>query len=117
MALFTLIMTIAGTLVPAILNNSGVIGAGTAGLIASLAGPVEQLIAGIKSGQSKTSDALAALAAISGVIAVLKAQTNLPAAVLTEIDNVDKDVQAALAGWAKAGEGYNQSLYAPIATV
>lgn len=111
------ILTIVGSLVPSILANAGVIGASTQNLINSLIGPVESLIASLKAGQSKTADALAALAAISGVITVLKAQPGLPADLLTQIDNVDKDVQAALVGWVAAGKGFDVQNYGPIANV
>ena len=66
-----------------------------------LASPVTTLIQGLFSGQSKTQDFLAALAALSGVIAVLKSTPNMPADALTEINNVDLDVQAALTAYAK----------------
>lgn len=115
--MLTTILTILGTLAPTILQNAGVIGSNTTTLITNLLGPIETLIANLKSGQSATQDGLAALAAMAGVIAVLKANTNLSPAVLTEIANVDADVQAALAGYATAQSGYNAGLYAPIAPV
>ena len=112
------ILTLIGTLVPTILQNTGVIGSGTANLITSLTNPLETLIASLRAGTTKTSDGLAALAAIQGVINVLKATTALPPAVLTEIANLDADVQAALTAYAKAGTGFDASIYAtPIAEV
>jgi hypothetical protein len=69
-------------------------------------------------------DGLAVLAAASGVIAALRAShdtTNplqfFPPELLTQIDNVDKDIQAALAAYVNAGKGLDLSLYAPIANV
>lgn len=115
--MLTLILTIIGTLVPTLLKNAGVIGANTQNLITGLLTPVETLFANLKAGSTKTSDYLASLAAISGVITVLKANTNLPAATLTEVNNLDLDVQAALAAYAQAGAGFDPSLYAPIAEV
>lgn len=100
-----------------VLSGSGLVPATVTSLTSNLLGPVESLIASLKSGQSKTADALAALAALSGVIAVLKAQPNLPADKLTMIENVDKDVTAALKAYAQAENGYDQSLYLPIAPV
>lgn len=105
------ILAILGTLVPTILQNRGVIGAGTDNLITSLLTPIETLIANLKSGQSATQNGLAALGAAAGVIAVLKATTNLPADVLTQINNVDLDVQAALTAYVKAGAGFDISVY------
>lgn len=115
--MLTTILTILGTLAPTILQNAGVIGAGTTTLITNLLGPIETLIANLKAGQSATQDGLAALAAMAGVIAVLKANTNLSPAILTQIQNVDLDVQAALAGYASAEAGYNAGLFAQIAPV
>jgi hypothetical protein len=115
--LLTLILTIIGTLVPTLLKNAGLIGANTQNLITGILTPVETLIAGLKAGTTKTQDYLASLAAISGVITVLKANTNLPAAALTQIADLDSDVQAALAAYAQAGGGFDPSLYAPIADV
>lgn len=106
-----------GTLVPTLLKNAGVIGANTQNLITSMLTPIETLFAGLKSGTTKTADYLASLAAISGVIAVLKSTINIPPATLTEINNLDADVSAALAAYASAGTGFDPSLYAPIAEV
>lgn len=100
-----------------ILSGSGVIPQTATTLTANLLAPVETLIANLKSGTSKTQDALAALAALSGVIAVLKSQPNLPADLLTQINNVDQDVQAALKAYGQAANGYDISLYQPIAAV
>ena len=116
--MLTTILALLGTLIPTVLQNSGVIGANTSNLINGLVTAGEGLFASLKAGTTKTSDGLAALAAIQGVINVLKATTNLPAAVLTEIANLDADVQAALTAYAKAGTGYDALLYAvPIANV
>lgn len=115
--MLTTIFTVIASLVPTILQNSGVIGASTTTLIANLAGPIETLWANLKAGTSTTQDGLAALAAMAGVIAVLKVNTSLSPAVLTQIANVDADVQAALSGYATAQTGYNAGLYPQIAPV
>lgn len=112
------ILAIVGNLIPAILLNRGVIGSSTATLIASLLSPVQTLIANLmKSGSTTTSDFLAVLAALSGVIGVLKTTQNLPADVLTQINGADKDVQAALLAYAKAGTGFDITVYGQIAEV
>lgn len=115
--MLTTILTLLGALVPTILQNAGVIGAPTTTLITNLLGPVETLISNLQSGKSTTQDGLAALAAMAGVIAVLKANTSLPPDVLAQITNVDADVQSALAGYAVAQAGYNAGLYVQIAPV
>jgi hypothetical protein len=115
--MLTTILTILGTLVPVILSNSGVIGASTATLISSLAAPVAGLFTSIGSGQTKTQDTLSALGAMQGVIAVLKATPNMPVATLTQIGNIEADVQAALAAYVKAEGGLDLTIYQQIAQV
>lgn len=115
--MFTMIFSILGSLVPAILQNSGVIGTKTSNLISNLLNPVQTLIANLQAGSSKTSDALAVLAAASGVIAVLKAETSLPADVLTQINGLDLDVQKALSAYVQAEKGYDVTIYQPIQAV
>jgi hypothetical protein len=111
------ILTIIAPLVPTILANAQIIGPGTASLIANLLGPVQTLISGIMSGTTKTEDALAVLAALSGTIQVLKQNTSLSPATLTEINGIDQDIQKALGQYALAQGGYNASLYTQIAPV
>ncbi len=111
------IITILGTLVPTILQNSGVIGPKVGTLIANLMGPVSTLLAGIGSGQSKSQDALAALGAMQGVITVLEADTSLPAALLTQLGNIAADIKAALAAYMAAEKGFDLTVYQQISTV
>lgn len=115
--MLTTILTILGQLVPTILANSGVIGSATSTLIQNLLTPVAALFANLAVGQSKVQDGLAVLGAMAGVIAVLKANTTLPAAVLTQIANVDSDVQAALAAYMVAEGGLNLAIYQQITPV
>jgi hypothetical protein len=115
--MFAILFNILGTLVPAILQNSGVIGASTTNLISNLLGPVGNLISGLQKGAGATTDVLAGLAAIQGVTEALRGVSGLPADVLTILDGVEKDVSAALTGYAKAANGFDASIYAPIATV
>jgi len=115
--MLTTILTILGTLVPTILQNAGVLGASTTTLISNLLGPVLTLIGNLKSGQSASQDGLAVLGAMAGVVAVLKANTNLPATVLTEVGNIDLDVQKALTAYVTAEGGLDLTRYAQIAPV
>lgn len=115
--MLTTILTILGTLVPVILSNSGVIGSGTATLISSLSTPVASLFTSIASGQTKTQDTLSALGAMQGVIAALKATPNMPATTLTQIGNIEADVQSALAAYVKAEGGLDLTIYQQIAQV
>lgn len=111
------IIGILGTLIPSILTNRGVIGEGTDTLITNLMGPVTTLIGALKSGNTKTADFLVALAALSGVVAVLKATPNMPADTMTEIGNVSGDITAALTAYATAGAGFDPTAYKSIAEV
>lgn len=115
--MLTTILTILGGLVPLILSNAGIIGPGYSNLIANLLGPVMLLLSRIGSGTSKTEDALAVLAMMTAAIAVLKKTPNMPADLLTQINNIDLDVQAALAKYAIAEKGLDLTLYAQIAPV
>lgn len=115
--MLTTILSILGSIIPVILQNSGVIGSSTATLITNLLSPVETLIANLKSGQPKMQDALAILAAVSGAITVLKANTALSPDVLTEVNNIDLDVQKALAAYVQAEKGLDLTIYQPIAPV
>ena len=115
--MLTTILTILGTLVPTILQNSGVIGPGTTTLITNLFAPVAALFTSIAAGQTKTQDTLSALGAMAGVIAVLKTTPGIPAEALTTIGNVDTDVQAALAAYVKAEGGLDLTVYQQITPV
>lgn len=117
LSLITSIFSIVGPLITSILQNRGVIGANTQNLINGLAGPLANLTLTLQSGATKTSDALAVLAAASGVIAVLKSTTGLPAETLTQINALDADIAAALTAYAKAGAGFDASLYTITAEV
>lgn len=117
LALITSILSIAGPLITSILANRGVIGTNTQNLINGLSGPLANLLATLAAGTTKTQDALAVLAAAQGAVAVLKATTGLPADTLAQINNIDLDITAALAGYATAGSGFNASLYTVTAEV
>lgn len=110
------ILSIIGVLIP-ILQNQGVIGSSATTLISNLLAPVETLLANIKGGTSKMQDALAALGAMSGVIAALKANTAISADVLAQVNGIDLDIQKALSYYVQAEGGYNASLYTQIAPV
>ena len=117
LTLITSIFGIVGPLVTQILANRGVIGTGTQNLINSLSNPLSNLIASLSTATTKTQDALAVLAAAQGVVNVLKASTGLPADVLTEINNIDADIQKALIAYAQAGKGFDASIYTQAAEV
>lgn len=115
--MLTTIITILATLIPTILTNRGIIGTGTDNLITALVSPLEQLFTALKGGANGTTAALAALAAASAVIQALKANTSLPAALLTTLAGFEADIAAALAAYAKAGGGLDLTVYTITAEV
>jgi hypothetical protein len=115
--MLTAILSIVGGLLPVILQNQGIIGSSVANLISGLTTQTTTLIQNLAAGKSASQDGLAVLAAAAGAIAVLKANTNLPAATLTYIEDIDLDVEKALAAYAVAGEGLDLTAYGQIAEV
>lgn len=115
--MLTIILGILGTLIPTILQNRGIIGASTNQLITGLTAQGVNLLQNLGADTSKAQDGLAALAAASGAIAVLKSTTGLPADVMTVVNDVDLDVQAALKNYALAGNGLDLALYTQAAEV
>lgn len=115
--MLTTILGILGTLIPTILQNRGVIGASTDQLITGLTTQGVNLLQNLGAATSKAQDGLAALAAASGAIAVLKSTTGLPADVMTVVNDIDLDVQAALKNYALAGNGLDLALYTQAAEV
>ncbi len=100
-----------------VLQNRGVISANTTGLISSLVTASETLFSALRSGASKSNDALAVLGALSGVIATLKADTKISPTVLAQLDALDKDVQAALIAEVQSEKGIDLSVLTPIAPI
>jgi len=91
------------------LSASGKIPATIATLVSSLAPIIGNAIKAIQGGQGKVQDAVTALGALSGVIAVLKSQTNLPADVLAELDVYNTAVQAGITGYLDSKTGIDLS--------
>ena len=115
--MLTTILSILGIVVP-IITKTGVLGTTASNLLSSLSAPITTLLASLFSGgQTKTQDFLAALAALSGVVAVLKSTPGMSPDALTEINNVDLDIQAALKAYATAGTGFDPNVYAPVPPV
>jgi hypothetical protein len=99
------------------LQAAGVTTPGVSGLVTSLEGTVLPLFANLSAGKSKTSDVLAVLGALSGVITTLKQQTGLDPKLLTQLNALDTDVQAALAAYVQAGKGIDLTTLGQIAPV
>lgn len=111
------LISIIASLVGSILQSRGVIGANTDNLITSLVSSAGTLFTNLQAGQSKAQDTLAVLGALSGVIVTLKATTGISETVLTSINGLDLDVQAALAAYVQSNKGIDLSVLTPIAPV
>lgn len=119
--MFQTIMSIFGTLAPlvgAAFGTKGAqIGSAAGTLATNLSGPIVNLINANAAGNSTAADYLAALGILQAALAVLKSTTNLAPNILTQIGDIDSDLQAANVAFISAQGGFNPALYAPIDAV
>lgn len=99
------------------LQSSGVTNSSTTALVTGLENAVLPLLSGLNSGASVTSDVLAVLGALTGVLGTLKQNTGLDPAILAQIDTLNASVQAALVAYVQAGKGVDLSVLTPIPAV
>jgi hypothetical protein len=115
------IIQLALSLVGGILQNKGVITAGTDNLITQLTGLGSTLLSSVLTNKGSATagldNTMAALGTLSGVISVLKQNTGLSADFLAYLDQADKSVNASLAAYVEAGKGFDVSMFAPVALV
>lgn len=112
------LVSILGNVALIVLQNAGIAPAGTTALATALETAIQPLLAKLSSGgNTASSDVLAALGALSGVLQVLKSQTNLPANVLSEIEAHATAVQAALAAEVATAKGIDLSALAPVTPI
>jgi hypothetical protein len=115
------IIQLAFGLVNGILVNKDVISQNTGSLITQLSNLGSSLLGVIIANKGQTAvgipDTMAALGTLSGVIAVLKQNTNLSPDFLAYLNQASDSVNASLAGYVTAGRGFDLSLYAPVANV
>jgi drug/metabolite transporter (DMT)-like permease len=86
-------------------------------LIQQLGPVIGNAITAIRSGQGKLEDVVTAIGALSGVIAVLKAQTGLDPEVLAQINAYDEAVKAGIAGYLDSKSGVDLSKLGPVASI
>ena len=91
--------------------------AGFEPLIAGLEGATQSLVQSIGTTQTPASLLMSLYGSMIGVLTILKAQPNLPAATLAEIDAYLIAAEAATAAWVQAESGFNPSLYTPVAPI
>jgi hypothetical protein len=99
------------------LQTSGIVSPSITSLISSLEGTVLPMVQNLSAGTSTTSDVLAVLGGLSGVIATLKAQTGINPEVLTQLNTLDAAVTAALAAYVQAGKGIDLTVLDQLAPV
>ncbi len=112
-ALVTLIINVVLTL----LQAENITSPAITSLVNGLEGAVLPLLTNINSGTTVTSDVLAALGALSGVLGVLKLNTTLDPAVLAQVNALDASVQAALVAYVQGGKGIDLTVLTPIPPV
>lgn len=99
------------------LSASGKIPQSLVSLVGSLSPIVGTAITALQSGQGKVADVVTALGSLSGILAVLKAETGLDPAVLDQINVYDQAVQAGIAGYLDSKNGVDLSKLGPIAPI
>lgn len=99
------------------LSASGKIPQSISSIVASFGPIISNVVTSLQSGQGKTADVVTALGALSGVLAILKAQTTLDPEVLNQINVYDQAVQAGIAGYLDSKNGVDLSKLGPVAPI
>ncbi len=111
------IITLIVNVALAALQSAGIVTPAITSLTTSLESTILPLVTNLSAGNSSTSDVLAVLGALSGVIATLKAQTGLNPTLLSQLNTLDTAVTAALAAYVQGGKGIDLSVLTPIPLV
>lgn len=99
------------------LQAAGVTSPSITALINSLEGTIIPLITNLSTGTSSTSDTLAVLGALSGVLATLQKQTGIAPELLSQINALDQAVEAAIVAFLQAQKGIDLTVLTPIAPI
>lgn len=116
MLTFLPLLSLLSNVVMVVLQSAGVATPGISALVTSLESSVLPLIANLTAGNSKMSDVLAALGALSGVISTLQGSGVSPE-LMDQLNLLDGSVKAALAAYVQSGKGIDLKALAPIAPV
>jgi hypothetical protein len=104
----TLILSLIGALSGSLgqfLSTEGVISGPLAGLISASITAGEQLFAALRNGGTATDELQAALTALQNELTAVKQDTSADPAIVDNIAEVDRLVQAAITGFTKAEQG------------
>lgn len=112
MAIFGIVVSLLNIAVTAL--SGGAIPSNIATLITSLDSVVLPAIQNIASGQGKLQDVITALGTLTGVIGVLKQQTNLDPKVAAQINALDVAVQAGINAYLQAQVGVDLTKLGPV---
>ena len=92
-------------------------GAAFVPLVTQIENAVNPALQSIGTGSSATSVVMTIYATIIGVLTVLKATPNLPAALIAEIDGWVTAAEAGTAGYITAQSGFNPQNYLPVTPI
>ena len=88
--------------------------AGFEPLVAGLENATQSLVQSIGTTQTPSNLLMSLYGSMIGVLTILKAQPNLPAETLNEINGYLIAAEAATAAWVQAESGFAASLYTPV---
>src|SRR5271170_390679 len=115
MSILTIVVSLLNLALSAL--SGGVIPANIASLITSLDTIVLPALQSIASGQGKLQDVITALGTLTGVIGVLKQQTNLSPEVAAQVAALDTAVQAGITQYLQAQTGVDLTKLGPVAPI
>ena len=91
--------------------------AGFEPLVAGIENATQSLVQSIGTTQTPSSLLMSLYGALIGTLTILKAQPNLPAETLAEINGYLVAAEAATAAWVQAESGFDASLYTPVSPI
>jgi hypothetical protein len=116
LTLIPIISTLLNVLL-SVLQANGVTTPAMTSLITSLGSVVTPLVEKLATGSGTTSDVLAVLGALSGVITTLKQNKSINPAVLTQLNDLDEAVDAALAAYIQAATNIDLTVLTQLTPV
>lgn len=99
------------------LSGSGKIPPIVINLVSALGPIITKAITAIQGGQGAVADVVTALGSLSGILAVLKAETGLDPAVINQINVYDQAVQAGIAAYLDSKSGVDLTKLSPLSPI